>query len=91
MLEPKWHSTHGPATFRATGIHPQTSPGGVFSPYLHRQTRIRNEVTLHVLFGRGRSPGAGASRMACGEGSSQKPRPFCNGRDMPTDSRLSGM
>lgn len=62
-----------------------------FSPYLHRQTRSRNEVTPPVLSRSGRASGAGANRMAGGEGSSQKPMPLGNREDMLTDSRLIGM
>ena len=70
---------------------PHTGPGGVFPLYVHRQTRIGNGVTPCVLSGDGPSDGAGANRMARGEGSRQKPRPLGKPEDMQTDVRLSGM
>jgi len=63
----------------------------VFSPYVHRQTRRGNGVTPCVLSGDDHSSGAGANRMAHGEGSGQKPRPLGKLEDMQTDVRLSGM
>ena len=66
-------------------------PGGVFSPYVHRQTRSGNGVTPCVLSEDGHAYGAGANRMAYGEGSRQKPKPLGKLEDMPTDVRLSGM
>jgi len=70
---------------------PPIGPGGVFSPYVHRQTRRGNGVTPCVLSGDGQSDGAGANRMAYGEGSRQKPRPLGKPEDMQTDVRLNGM
>ena len=70
---------------------PHPGPGGVVSPYVHRQTRIGNGVTPCVLSGDGQAHGAGANRMAYGEGSRQKPRPLGKPEDKQTDVRLSGM
>ncbi len=80
----------GPACLHVTGIHPHETRQS-FPPSLHRQTRIRNEVTLQLLSSSGRRAGAGANRKDCRVGLSQKPRPFCNGRDRLTDSRGSGV
>jgi hypothetical protein len=77
--------------FRRARHSPHTGPGGVCSPYVHRQTRSGNGVTPCVLAGEGHSDGAGANRMARGEGSRQKPRPLGKPEDMQTDVRLSGM
>lgn len=46
---------------------------------------------MRVLSEDGHSSGAGANRMAHGEGSRQKPRPLGKPEDMPTDVRLNGM
>ena len=70
---------------------PPTGPGGGFPLYVHRQTRCGNGVTPCVLSGDGQADGVGANRMACGEGSRQKPRPPGKLEDRPTDVRLSGM
>jgi hypothetical protein len=78
----------GAGDFRNDRHSPHMDPGGVFPPYPHRQTRVRNGVTPCVLSGWDRQTGAGASRMAYGEGSSQKPMPPGKPEDMLTDSRL---
>ena len=54
---------------------PHMGPGGVFPPYVHRQTRIGNGVTSCVLSKDGQAFGGGTNRMAHGEGSRQKPTP----------------
>jgi hypothetical protein len=59
-------------------------------PYLHRQTGIRNEVTLDVLSNLGRPLGVGANRKTYEVGLSQTPTPFRNGQEMLTDSRWMG-
>ena len=66
-------------------------PGGVFPPYVHRQTRSGNGVTSCVLSKADHAFGGGANRMAHGEGSRQKPTPAGKPQDMQTDVRLSGM
>ena len=77
--------------FRRDRHSPHTGPGGVFSPYVHRQTRRGNGVTPCVLSEDDHSDGAGANRMAHEEGSRQKPKPLGKPEDMQTDVRLSGM
>jgi hypothetical protein len=77
--------------FRHVRHAPHIGPGGVFPLYVHRQTRCGNGVTPCVLSGDGQADGVGANRMACGEGSRQKPRPPGKLEDMQTDVRLSGM
>jgi len=77
--------------FRHVRPSPHRGPGGVFPLYVHRQTRCGNGVTPCVLSGDGQADGVGANRMACGEGSRQKPRPPGKLEDMQTDVRLSGM
>ena len=77
--------------FRRVRHSPHTGPGGVFSPYVHRQTRIGNGVTPCVLSGDGSSYEAGTNRMAHEVGSRQKPRPLGKPEDMQTDVRLNGM
>jgi len=77
--------------FRHARHSPHTGPGGVFPLYVHRQTRSGNGVTPCGLSGDDQSYGAGANRMAHGEGSRQKPRPPGKPEDMQTDVRLNGM
>ena len=77
------------ACLSVTDIHPKVTRQ-TLPPYVHRQTGIRNEVTPHVLSGRGRTTGAGTHRKACGVGLSQKPMPLGNEEDKLTDSRLIG-
>ena len=90
----RW-SQHGTGPWVGGCLHvrhsPHPGPGGVFPLYVHRQTRSGNGVTPCVLSGDGPSAGAGANRMARGEGSRQKPRPLGKPEDMQTDVRLSGM
>jgi hypothetical protein len=81
----------GAGDFRRDRHSPRMGPGGVFPPYVHRQTRIGNGVTPCVLSGDGHARGAGANRMAHEEGSRQQPRPLGKLEDMQTDVRLSGM
>ena len=81
----------GAGGFRHARHSPRMGPGGVFPPYVHRQTRIGNGVTPCVLSENGSCCGAGANRMAHEEGSRQKLRPPGKPEDMPTDVRLSGM
>ena len=71
-LEPKGTGERS-ASFPATDTHPQVARRNL-PPYVHRQTGIRNEVTLHELSAQETS-GAGANRKACGEGSLKKQRP----------------
>ena len=70
---------------------PRTGPGGVFPPSVQRYTRLGNGVTACVLSGDGQSGGAGANRMAHGEGARQQPRPRGKPEERQTDVRLSGM
>ena len=77
--------------FRRVRHSPHTGPGGVFSPYVHRQTRRGNGVTPCILSEDSHSDGAGANRMAYGEGSRQKLRPLGKPEDRQTDVRLHGM
>lgn len=70
---------------------PPRGPGGVFPPYVHRQTRNGNGVTPCVLSEDGHASGAGATRMAHGGGSRQKPTPAGKPQDMLTDVRLRGL
>jgi hypothetical protein len=81
----------GAGGFRHARHSPRMGPGGVFPPYVHRQTRIGNGVTPCVLSGDGHVREAGANRMAHGEGSRQKPRPLGKPEDRQTDVRLNGM
>jgi hypothetical protein len=77
--------------FRHDRHSPHIGPGGVFSPYVHRQTRNGNGVTPCVLSQDGQSYGGGANRMAHGKGSRQKQMPLGKPEDKQTDVRLSGM
>ena len=78
--------------FRHDRHSPRTGPGGVFPPYVHRQTRNGNGVTPCVLSNGGHlAVGAGANRMAHGMGSRQKQRPAGKPQDRQTDVRLSGL
>lgn len=70
---------------------PHTGPGGVFPPYVHRQTRSGNGVIPCVRSADGLSGGAGANRMTHGKGSRQTPKPLGKPEDMQTDVRLNGM
>jgi hypothetical protein len=77
--------------FRHVRPAPHTGPGGVCPPYVHRHTRRGNGVPPCGLSGDGPSDGAGANRLAHGEGARQKPRPLGKPEDRQTDVRLSGM
>src|SRR5262245_36389078 len=77
--------------FRRDRHSPHMGPGGVCSPYVHRQARFGNGVTPCVLSENDEGCGAGANRMAHEAGSRQKPRPPGKPEAMRTDGRLNGM